>query len=101
MDLIFSEFVRKPFVVEAVEVTLDNIADIANIVGVLRMKDDGTPYIVVDRRVVENVYRAYAGFWMTRMGDNVRLYSKKIFNDQFTPSTTTVKEGLGYFKVPA
>lgn len=79
----FTEFVRKPFVVEAVEVTEENIADVAEFVGTLRTKDDGTPYIQVDRRLIPNIYRVYPGFWMTRMGDNIRCYSKRIFEEQF------------------
>lgn len=86
----FTDFVRKPFSVEAVEVTEENIAEIAELVGTLRYKDNGVPYIAVDRRLVPNIYRVYPGFWMTRMGDNIRCYSKKIFKEQFTPSTPDI-----------
>lgn len=85
-----SMFVRKPFTVEAVEVTRDNIAEIAELVGTLREKDDGTPYIQVDRRLVPNIYRVYPGFWMTRMGDNIRCYSKRIFKNQFLENTPDI-----------
>lgn len=77
------DFVRKPFVVSAVEITDENIAELAELVGELRHKEDGTPFIQVNRRLVPNVFRAYPGFWVTQMGDNVRCYSKKIFLDQF------------------
>jgi hypothetical protein len=80
----FATFVRKPFVVEAVEVTTANIAEVAKYVGDLREKEDGTPYILVDRRLVPNVFRVYPGFFMTKMGENVRCYSRKIFKEQFT-----------------
>jgi hypothetical protein len=83
-------FVRKPFTVEATEVTRENIAEIAELVGVLREKDDGTPYIQVDRRLVPNIFRVYPGFWMTRMGDNIRCYSKRIFRDQFIVNTPDI-----------
>lgn len=86
----FTDFVRKPFTVEAVEVTEENIAEIAELVGTLRHKDNGVPYIAVDRRLVPNIYRVFPGFWMTRMGDNIRCYSKKIFKEQFTPSTPDI-----------
>ena len=79
----FTTFVRKPFVVEAVEVTADNIAEVAKYVGDLREEDDGTQYILVDRRLVPNIARVYTGFYMTKMGKNVRCYSRKIFRDQF------------------
>lgn len=95
-DMEFTTFVRKPFTVEAVEVTEENIADIAEFVGTLREKDDGTPYIQVDRRLVPNIFRVYPGFWMTRMGDNIRCYSKRIFTDQFTENTPHVAEWVRY-----
>lgn len=86
----FKTFVRKPFTVDAVEVTKDNIEDLAPLIGTLRHKDDGTPYIQVDRRLVPNIYRVYPGFWMTKMGDNVRCYSKRIFTEQFAKSTPEI-----------
>jgi hypothetical protein len=82
-----AKFVRKPFVVEAVEVTTENIAEIAELVGALRENENGTPYIHVDRRLVPNIYRVYPGFWLTKMGDHIRCYSKKIFKAQFVETT--------------
>ncbi len=82
----FNEYVRKPFLVEAVEITEENIGEIAKYVGELREKDDGTPFIYVDRRLVPNIYRVYPGFFMTRMNDHIRCYSRKIFNEQFVKS---------------
>ncbi len=79
----FTTFVRKPFMVEAVEVTEDNISEIAPLVGALREKEDGTHYIHVDRRLFPNIFRVDPGFWMTKMGDNLRCYSKAVFTKQF------------------
>lgn len=87
----FDTFVRKPFEVLAVEITKDNIAEVAKYVGDLKEKDDGTPFILVDKRLVPNVFRVFPGFWMTRMGENVRCYSKKIFNEQFVQSNPEIK----------
>jgi len=92
----FATFVRKPFVVEAVEVTTENIAEVAKYVGDLREKEDGTPYILVDRRLVPNVYRVYPGFFMTKMGENVRCYSKKIFKEQFMSQTDEIKPWVDF-----
>lgn len=92
----FATYVRKPFMVEAVEVTTDNIGDIAEFVGVLREKDNGTPYIQVDRRLVPNIFRVYPGFWMTRMGDNIRCYSKRVFNEQFIKNTPEIGEWVDF-----
>ena len=95
----FTTFVRKPFVVEAVEVTKDNIADVAKYVGDLREKEDGTPYILVDKRLVRNApdfFRVYPGFFMTKMGENVRCYSRRIFKEQFTEQSDEMKPWIEF-----
>lgn len=92
----FLSYVRKPFVVQAVEVTRENIAEVAKHVGDLRTKDDGTPYILVDKRLVPNVDRVYPGYFMTKMGENVRCYSKRIFTEQFTLRTDEIQPWLDF-----
>lgn len=87
----FSKFVRKPFIVAATEVTLENIAEVATLIGTLREKENGDPYIAVDRRLVPNLYRVYPGFWLTQMGDNIRCYSKRVFKQQFVHHTDDIQ----------
>lgn len=96
MEPVFTEYVRKPFVVEAIEVTKDNIEALAEFIGTLRKKEDGTTYILVDRRLIPNITYVYPGFWMTRMGENMRCYSRKIFKEQFTPNTPEAEAWLTY-----
>lgn len=80
----FNSYTRKPFTVEAVEITEANLEAVAEFIGTIRTKeDDGTKFIQVDRRLIPNVYRVYPGFFMTRMGDNVRCYSPRTFTEQF------------------
>lgn len=80
----FTQYVRKPFVVEAIEITADNICDVADLVGKFRTDEDsGQLYISLDRRIIPNVGRAYVGWWLTRLGDNYRCYAPKVFNEQF------------------
>lgn len=79
----FTPFVRIPFVVDVVEITEDNIAEVASVIGELRTKGDST-FIAIDRRLVPNVNRAYVGWFMTKLGDNYRCYSAKAFREQFT-----------------
>jgi hypothetical protein len=88
----FTTFIRRPFKVEAVEVTRENIEEIAKDVGKIRHDDQDRPYIYVDRRIVPNVYNVWPGYWMTKMGDNVRFYSKKAFRNQFIESTPEIEE---------
>jgi len=92
----FITHVRKPFVVQAIEITADNIEEIARYVGDLEHKEDGTPYILVDRRKVPNVARVYPGFFMTKMGEHVRVYSRKIFSEQFMLKDETVQPWLDF-----
>lgn len=92
----FTTYVRKPFVVEAVEVTSDNIPEVAKYIGDLREKEDGTPYILVDSRLVPNVERVYPGFFMTKMGENVRCYSRKIFTEQFMEQSEEIKPWIDF-----
>lgn len=86
----FQKYIRIPFEVEAIEVTEENMEEVAKYVGDYKKKEDGTPYILVDRRIVPGVQRVYAGYWMTRMGDNIRCYAKKIFEEQFAPESDYV-----------
>lgn len=92
----FKEFVRKPFTVEAVEITAENIEEISKFVGDLNKKEDGTPYIQVDRRKIPSGFRVYPGFWMTRMGDKIRCYSRRIFSEQFAEMTPEIKEWVDF-----
>lgn len=79
----FSTYTRKPFVVEATCITAENIEDVAKLIGDIRTKDDGTPFIVVNRRIIPSISRVYIGYWLTQMGDNLRCYSDKVFTEQF------------------
>lgn len=92
----FNTFVRKPFTVEAIEVTNDNIRELAELIGQLREKENGSLYIQVDRRLVPNIYRVYPGFWVTKMGDNVRCYSKRIFFEQFIENNDDIDQWVAF-----
>lgn len=92
----FSTFVRKPFVIEAVEVTRENIEEIAQFVGTLRKKPNGAPYILVDRKLVPSVFQVHPGFWMTKMDNNIRCYSKKTFNEQFVANTVEIQQWVDF-----
>lgn len=84
MNLEFKTYVRKPFVIEAVEITVENIEEIAPQVGTLHHKEeDGTPYIFVDPRIIPGVKRVYPGYMLTRKEDTIRCYSPKVFRAEF------------------
>lgn len=88
----FTTYIRKPFVVQAVEITEDNIEEIAALVGDL-VEENGTPHIALNRKIIPNVRRARIGWFLTLLGDNYRAYSPKVFNDQFVEHEPTT----GYF----
>lgn len=81
--LVFSEFIRKPFVIEATLITEENLSEVAALVGEVKEKADGEKYIAINRRIVPNVPRAFVGWYVTRMDDNLRCYNPKIFNETF------------------
>lgn len=81
--LTFSSFVRRPFLVEAVKITPENIDELATLLGEVKEKEDGEKYIVLDRRVVPNIKRAFIGWFVTRLDENLRCYSPKVFEREF------------------
>lgn len=96
----FTTFVRKPFTVEAVEITEENIAEVAEQIGELRSKPDGGSFIHVNRKLVPNVFRVYPGFFMTQMGDNVRVYSRRIFKEQFVEVAPDIQGWIDFINGP-
>lgn len=96
MALEFTTFVRKPFTIEAVEITEENIAEIAPMVGDLCTKEDGSRFIKVDHNRVPNVPMVFVGYWMTKMGNNVRCYSRKSFALQFVEQTEDIEKWVKY-----
>lgn len=81
-NAILLPYVRKPFAVKAVRITEENIEELAEQLGEVKVKGR-EKYISLDRRIVPNVGRAFVGWWVTRLGDNLRCYSNKVFRDQF------------------
>lgn len=85
--------IRKPFTVEAIEITEENIDEVAAIIGEVQTDASGNKYILINRKVVPNMTRASVGWYLTKMGDNYRCYSPKIFNEQFAEH----EPNTGYF----
>jgi hypothetical protein len=83
----FSEFIRTPFPVEALQITEENMEEVCKLIG-LEIKSKGNVrYILVDRRIVPLGTKAYVGSWVTRMGVKLRCYPNHIFTKQFVPMT--------------
>ena len=77
------QYIRKPFIVEAVEVTVENIASLAPRVGTLVEPPEGSPFIEFDPKLVPHVTRVFPGFFVTKMGKRTHCYSPKAFKAQF------------------
>lgn len=94
----YKTFVRRPFPVKALLITKDNIVDLAPQIGELQYKDDDPdqPYIQVDRKKVPSVFRVWPGYFLTKMGDNVRCYSPKVFKQQFVADSPEIQEWVTY-----
>lgn len=94
----YAKFVRKPFVVDAVKITRDNIEELAPLIGTLEYKEDGsgTPYINVNYRLVPGVPRVYLGFYMTKVGNQIRCYSKRAFINQFCEHSPEIEAWVNY-----
>lgn len=82
-DLNYQTYVRKPFTVEAVEITRENIAEVAPSIGELNQPEGETPFIEVDPKKVPHVTRVFPGFFLTKMGKRIHCYSPKAFKAQF------------------
>jgi len=98
MTMEYTEFVRKPFIVEAMEITKDNIGEVSKYIGDLEENADGGQFIRVDPRLVPNITRVYPGFYMTRMGDYIRCYSRRVFFEQFTPLTGDIQKWVTFLE---
>ena len=95
-EVTFTSFVRKPFCVEAVQITAENIGSLATLLGELKEKD-GEVSILIDRRIIPNIKKAYIGWWVTKLDDNLRCYSPKVFEKEFT----SIDDGwFAYFAEP-
>lgn len=79
------KYIRKPFVVHAVEITESNIGEIAKLVGVLLVdvEHDNRQYIQLNRKIVPMVDKAYIGWFLTKLGEKYRCFNPKSFYAQF------------------
>jgi hypothetical protein len=83
----FKNYNRKPFAIEAVLITEDNISECSELIGELVPAQVGVveeSYIRIDKRIVPNVRRAHIGWFITKMDDNIRCYSPTLFDKQYT-----------------
>lgn len=92
-------FVRKPFTVEAIQITNDNIKELAPLIGTIRTHK-GKFYIEVNRKKVPVLSEVEIGYWMTKVENGkIRCYSDRVFKQQFTPLTPEVDSWVKFLNV--
>lgn len=89
------QYVRKPFEVEAIQVTAENIEEVAKwCMGDVRHKSgpDGglTPYVKVrvHRPLNARQTEAYVGDWVLYAHRGYKVYTEKAFADNFVHTET-------------
>ena len=94
-DLTLEKYTRKPFTVDAVQVTADNFGAVAEWCGgEVQALSDGVSYIKVDvnRPITTRQTRAFLGDWILLAGRGFKVYTEKAFRTNFVPeSSITVK----------
>ena len=82
-DVPFKSYVRKSFDVAAIQITDENIAELAPFIGTLEQQENGRFVINVDRKLIRNLDKVYSGYWLTKMGTTLRCYSANAFAKHF------------------
>lgn len=82
------KYQRKPFVIDAVQVTEDNLTEVAEWCGGdVRTQGDGTKYIKVKVHSPKSLRQtmAFAGDWVlfAEVGTSYKVYTEKAFANSF------------------
>lgn len=93
------KYARKPFVVEAIQVTADNMAEVAHWCGgeVRTVKESGvasvagTKYVAVrvKRPLTARQTKAFVGDWVLASGHSFKVYTPGAFEKSFAIMPTT------------
>lgn len=96
MSVQTQQFVRKEFAVEAVQVTPDNMADVAKwCVGKIMSDGEKEGHLSRDYIKVRVAYpinerqtQAYLGDWVLKSGKSFKVYTNSAFEKSFRPKET-------------
>lgn len=92
-----SRYARKPFYIDAVQVTAENINDVGKwCQGEVRTDAEKAQYVKVrvHRPLNERQTKAYAGDWILFAGTGYKVYTAKAFSASFelAPPETVISE---------
>lgn len=85
MQLDVNQYARKPFTVQAVQVTQENIDDVALWSDGKVVNEADSQFVKIDvrRPLHERQTKAYPGDWVLRAGQGFRVYNDSAFRNQF------------------
>lgn len=89
------KYARKPFYVDAIQVTAENMKAVAKwCQGTITTDGDGVDYIKVrvHRPLTEDQTKAYIGKWVLYAGTGYKVYTAAAFEKSFAKVTTLSKE---------
>lgn len=94
MQLDIAQYARKPFVVQGVQVTQENIHDVALWCDGKVINEVDAQFVKVDvrRPLHERQTKAYAGDWVLRAGQGFRVYNDAAFRNQFDLMVVDVRD---------
>lgn len=99
MENLTAEFVRKPFTIQAVRVTAENMEKVAKWCGgeIRTREKSKTRYISVDvaRPLNERQTMAYIGDHVMYAGNGYKVYNDTAFNNSFDPKKVATPIGIG------
>lgn len=92
------KYVRKPFYIDAVQVTAQNIAEVAKWAdGEVRTDSNNAQYVKVrvHRPLNDRQTKAFVGDWVLYAGTGFKVYTPKAFANSFEQASveTTLQEG--------
>lgn len=85
-----STFVRKPFKVEGIQVTEENMPEVAKWCrGTLERDRSQKPYIAVNvqKAANERQKQGFVGDWILKFNNGFKVFQDKSFHNTFQPET--------------
>lgn len=82
MSLKFTNYVHRPLVIEAIEITDENLEEVAEIIGRVTGPENDRK-ILTDDRIIRGFRLVRPGWWLTKVGDSYRCYNPAAFERTF------------------
>ena len=83
MSISYESYKHIPFEVKAVEITDENIEEIATLIGEIEINEEGEKVIRTDKRVIKGFRTVPVGWFMSKVGRSFRIYKPLAFERTF------------------